>query len=142
MEEYCLLDCLQPHSLQWGWALLYQLATRKMPPETCLQAILMEAVPHMRSPLPRYIKLSTEANHYTGSDAPKHQNRAGKILKHSLWQSNSEQIQELRERMGLSHLVAMVTQISKLSHQKPWDSQLKALRRSVMSGSSGYCRFI
>lgn len=38
------------------WGLLHRLSVKKMAPQTCLQANLTEAVPHLRFPLP-YIQV-------------------------------------------------------------------------------------
>lgn len=41
---------------QTQWSFLYQLAIKKMP-KTSFQAILLEAVPYLRLPLPRFVKV-------------------------------------------------------------------------------------
>lgn len=45
-----------------GWALLHLLAIKKMPPQRCLQVSPTEAIPPLRSPLPRCVRLTAEAN--------------------------------------------------------------------------------
>lgn len=91
----------------------------------------MGATPQVRFPLP---KLTAEANDYSGNEAKTakqtRQNTKAKLVAFKLRESSRT------ERMGSPCLVPMM--ISKLSHQKPWDSQLRALRSSVMADSSGY----
>lgn len=46
-----------------GWALLHQLAVKKILPWTCLKATLMEAMLPLRFALPRFVKLTTNITH-------------------------------------------------------------------------------
>lgn len=131
--------CLGLAQLTVGRALLHQLATRQMPPQTCPRAIPTEAGPPMRFPLPKYIKPTTETSPSTGNDAlppPPYQNRPDKIPKAKLVSIKLRASSRTERKIGIippggNDGLGLATRNLGMVGEKP----------SVISDSSGHHRF-